>query len=276
MKHLFVSDLDGTLLNKNGELSEDTVNILNKAIDEGLQFTISTARTPTTALKIVEPLHLRLPVMLMNGVLIYDIEKKNYQYKAVMDETVIMVLLGMIKMKGLNCFLYSLKDDQFNAYYDSADSVSLNYFRNERVMKFDKKFTEVEDLTLVTNKDIIYCMLREPKEKLEALYRELSVVKGVKADFYKDIYSDDYYMLEIYSDRASKKNALDYVRKEGKYDFITSFGDNLNDMSLKEASNAFYAVANAHPDIQNMADGVVDANYEDGVARFLEQWMKES
>ncbi len=240
MKHLFVSDLDGTLLNKNGELSANTVNILNKAIDEGLQFTISTARTPTTALKIVEPLHLNLPIMLMNGVLIYDIRKKNYQYKAVMDETVVMVLLGMIKMKGLNCFLYSLQDDQFNAYYDSADSVSLNYFRNERVMKYDKKFTEVEDLTLVTNKDIIYCMLREPKEKLEALYRELSVVKGVKADFYKDIYSDDYYMLEIYSDRASKKNALEYIRKEEKYDFITSFGDNLNDMSLKEASNAFY------------------------------------
>ncbi len=37
-----------------------------------------------------------------------------------------------------------------------------------------------------------------------------------------------------------------------------------------------HSIANAHPDIQNMADGVVDANYEDGVARFLEQWMKES
>lgn len=274
MRRLFVSDLDGTLLNSEAQISEETLKIINEGIERGLDFTISTARTPTTALKIIEKLNLQLPIMMMNGVLIYDIVFKQYIKKEVMDSNIIMVLLGLIKLKGLNCFLYGLDNNQFVAYYDSVESTSLNYFRNERIMKYDKKFTEVEDLSLVAGRDIIYCMLREPKEKLEALYRELSVVKGVKAEFYPDIYSDNYYMLEIYSDKASKKEAVNYLRGTSRYDSVIGFGDNLNDKALVEASDYFYAVANAHPQIRESADAVIPSNDEDGVARFIQQMMR--
>ena len=273
MRRLFVSDLDGTLLNSEAQLSDETVAIINEGLERGMDFTISTARTPTTALKIIEKLNLRLPVMMMNGVLVYDIASKRYIKKEVMDNGVVMVLLGLIKVKGLDCFLYGLDNEQFVAYYDSVESTSLNYFRNERIMKYDKKFTEVEDLSLVAGRDIIYCMLREPKEKLEGLYRELSVVKGVKAEFYPDIYSDDYYMLEIYSDQASKKEAVNYLRGNGRYDSVVGFGDNLNDKALREACDYFYAVANAHPEIQELADSVIPSNEENGVARFIQQMM---
>lgn len=274
MKRLFVSDLDGTLLNADAEITAYTANIINEAISKGMNFTISTARTPTTALKILYKLNLQLPVMLMNGAIIYDMKSKRYVKKEVLDEQIVMVLLGLIKVKGLNCFLYGLTDDEFYAYYDSVDSQSLNYFRNERIMKYDKKFTEVEDLSLVKNKNIVYCMLREPKEKLEGLYRELSVVKGVKASFYPDIYNSEYYMLEIYSDQASKENALNYIKKEGRYDSVTGFGDNLNDIGIFNACDYFYAVSNAHPDIRNMANAVIPSNEEQGVAKYIEQMME--
>lgn len=277
MKRLFVSDLDGTLLNHEAQVSEETIRIINAGIKKGLNFTISTARTPTTALKIIERLDLRLPIMMMNGVLVYDMESEKYIKKETMESNVIMVLLGLIKVKGLNCFLYGLDGEQFVAYYDSVESTSLNYFRNERIMKYNKKFTEVEDLSLVVGKDIIYCMLREQKTKLEGLYRELSVVKGVNAEFYPDVYNEDYYMLEIYSDRASKKEAVEYLRKEGNFDSVIGFGDNLNDKALLEACDYFYAVANAQPQIQSLADAVIPSNDEDGVARFIEQiqWTGE-
>ncbi|MCM1179833.1 MAG: HAD family hydrolase [Clostridium sp.] len=275
MKRLYVSDLDGTLLNEDARISEKTVEILNREIERGLQFTISTARTPATALKIIEPLHLNLPVMMMNGVLIYDMKSKKYLKKETLEETIIMVLLGLIKTKKLSCFLYALEQNEVVAYYDSVESTSLNYFRNEWIMKYNKKFTEVDDLSLVAGNDIIYCMLREPKQMLEGLYRELSVVKGVKAEFYPDVYSDAYY-LEIYSDKASKKEAIDYLRRSGSYDSVVAFGDNLNDKALLEGSDYFYAVSNAHPEIQNMAHSIIPSNEEDGVAQFIEQMVKQT
>ncbi len=274
MKRLYVSDLDGTLLDNEAQISDETARMINSYIEQGLQFTISTARTPTTALKIVEKLNLKLPIMMMNGVLIYDMETKRYIKKETMDTNVIMVLLGLIKVKGLNCFLYGLDNEQFVAYYDSVESTSLNYFRNERIMKYDKKFTEVADLSLVAGKGIIYCMLREPKEKLEGLYRELSVVNGVKAEFYPDVYSDEYYMLEIYSENASKKEAVNYVRNAGHFDSVVGFGDNLNDQSLHAACDYFYAVENAHPQIKDIADGVISSNEDNGVAKQINEMMQ--
>lgn len=275
MKRLYVSDLDGTLLNGNAEISEKTAKIINREIEKGLHFTISTARTPATALKIIEPLHLNLPVMMMNGVLIYDMKSKKYLKMETMEETVIMVLLGLIKTKKLSCFLYALEQDEFVAYYDSVDSTSLNYFRNEWIMKYNKKFAEVDDLSLIAGNGIIYCMLREKKQMLEGLYRELSVVKGVKAEFYPDVYNDEYY-LEIYSEKASKKEAIDYLRQSGGYDSVIAFGDNLNDKALLDGSDYFYAVSNAHPEIQNMAHSIIPSNEEDGVAQFIEQMVKQT
>ncbi len=275
MRRLFVSDLDGTLLNGQAKFSDYTLSTIKKGIENGLCFTISTARTPATALHILEPLQLQLPIMMMNGVLVYDMNTGEYIKKEVLSDSVVMVLLGLIKIKGLNCFLYGQTDNEFHAYYDSVDSKSLNYFRNERIMKYNAKFTEVEDLTIVCDKNIVYCVLREPKEKLAGLYRELSVVKGVKADFYPDVYDEEYYMLEIYSERASKKAAVDFLRQYGHYDSIIGFGDNLNDKGLYDACDYFYAVANAHPEIQNMAHSIIPSNEEDGVARYIEQLMQQ-
>jgi hypothetical protein len=61
----------------------------------------------------------------------------------------------------------------------------------------------------------------------------------------------------------------------GRYDSVTGFGDNLNDTPLVEACDYFYAVGNAHPEIQNMATTVIPSNEENGVAMYLQQIMSE-
>ena len=69
---------------------------------------------------------------------------------------------------------------------------------------------------------------------------------------------------------------MQYLRKQGGYDSVTGFGDNLNDVSLYEACDYFYAVSNAHPEIQNMAVSVIPSNEQNGVARYLEQLMDQT
>lgn len=54
MSTLFVSDLDGTLLQPDARLSEETVALLNSNIDRGALFTVATARTPATVAPILE------------------------------------------------------------------------------------------------------------------------------------------------------------------------------------------------------------------------------
>ena len=64
----YISDLDGTLLNHEGQLPKDSINRLNRLIAQGLNFTIATARNYDSAYPLLSGLNLRHPVILFNGV----------------------------------------------------------------------------------------------------------------------------------------------------------------------------------------------------------------
>ena len=49
MKTLYVSDLDGTLLNSNTALTDTTIETINALVEEGMEFTFATARSITSA-----------------------------------------------------------------------------------------------------------------------------------------------------------------------------------------------------------------------------------
>ena len=60
----------------------------------------------------------------------------------------------------------------------------------------------------------------------------LKTNSDIDTAFYKDNYGDKLWYLEIFSVSASKYNAVQYLRKYGRYDRIIGFGDNYNDIPL--------------------------------------------
>lgn len=98
---LFISDLDGTLLNGNAEVTEFTRDTLNRLMAKGLNFTAATARTLASAGKILSGLDLKLPVILMNGVLIYDMTEKKYVKINSLSRELCGLIIGLSKELGL-------------------------------------------------------------------------------------------------------------------------------------------------------------------------------
>ncbi len=72
---LFVSDLDGTLLNKDQVISDYSKRELNRLINTGINFAIATARSPATVSDILDGIDIKTPVVLMNGVIILILKK---------------------------------------------------------------------------------------------------------------------------------------------------------------------------------------------------------
>ena len=72
MKTLYISDLDGTLLNENAVLSKETEDGLNALAQKNVLFSVATARTHATVTKMLANVKISVPVILMNGVCIYD------------------------------------------------------------------------------------------------------------------------------------------------------------------------------------------------------------
>lgn len=75
---LYVSDLDGTLLNHEAKISLYTKNTINSLINKGLNFSVATARALDPTLKMLDGMKLSIPIILLNGVLIYDTNSKEY------------------------------------------------------------------------------------------------------------------------------------------------------------------------------------------------------
>ena len=273
MNTLYISDLDGTLLNSHAELSAYTIDVLNRLIANGMHFSIATARTAATALMMLENVELNIPIILMNGVLVYDFKGKEYIKKEILSDTAFTNIIHVMQEMGQSGLIYTLCGDEMKTYYETRSNKPLHDFINEREVKYNKIFIQVDDFSSVADDIIYFCFLDE-QENIERLYSSIVKTEGVGIVKYCDIYSENLWYLEVFSSSASKYNAVQFLRENGRYEQIIGFGDNLNDIPLFRACDECYAVANAKDELKEIANAVIESNENDGVAKYLEQFAK--
>lgn len=268
MNQLFISDLDGTLLNQNAEISCETEKIINQLIDNGMKFSVATARTLASAGKILSGLNIRLPIILMNGVLIYNPLDKRYEVVNSLTEKLRNEIQSNAKSLNLDCFMYTIRDNSMMTYFENLSSNAMKSFYNERREKYYKSFTQVKNFLEISDEVIYYTFINK-YDKLKPLYERLSKNTQLEITFYDDIYSENLWYLEAFSAKASKKQGLKYLRQKYGFNQITAFGDNLNDLPMLEEANLKCVVSNARQELLNSADIVIGSNSDDGVAKYL-------
>ena len=271
MKTLYISDLDGTLLQQDVTLSEQTITTLNNLIDQGMLFSVATARSIASVKHILKDVRISVPIVLMNGVCIYDLSKSDYVNVETLPRKSIQALMELIEENQLKGFAYTIKDGVMSTYYEDLNNKALYDFYKERVDLYQKRFTQIEKFSSLSEEPLIYFSLANHKEKLEPVYRILEEIPELNCTFYKDNYSPDFWYLEIFSKSASKYHAVQYLRTHMGFDHIVCFGDNRNDLPLFEACDRRIAVGNAVTELKEKADLIIEKNYENGVANWLEQ-----
>ncbi len=269
MKTLYISDLDGTLLNADAEINEETAQTLTQLIQNGLHFSIATARTQATVVQMLQNIPVNVPIILMNGVAIYDLQQKRYTHIEPIAKNGALALLDAIDKQLHSGFLYCIDDGHLSTYYENTDSPTAQAFIEERQKKYNKKFTKVSSFRECLSRNIVYYSIDNKKECLEPAYETLCRCPDLHVEFYRDIYNTDHWYLEISSANASKKNAVLRLKESGGFDRVVSFGDNLNDLPMFEVSDECYAVLNAKDEVKSRATGVIAANTENGVTHFL-------
>lgn len=78
---LFISGLDNVLLTMDETLTPYSKVVLNKMLDDGAQFTVSTMKTPAVIVEKLRDIRIKLPVIAMDGAVLFDIENKRYLKK---------------------------------------------------------------------------------------------------------------------------------------------------------------------------------------------------
>ena len=110
--NLYLSDMDGTLLDGNGALPEKTRGQLKNMLAHGLLFTVASARTPLSAIPLLKGLDLQVPAILMSGALIYDMKSHRILDTVSFDAQEMKILCQAEQETGCRGLLISEKGER--------------------------------------------------------------------------------------------------------------------------------------------------------------------
>lgn len=244
MKILYVSDLDGTLLNKNEEVNLYTVQQLNKLIDHGLNFTISTGRGNSVR-TILKAIHFKLPIMILNGTLNYDFAKKEYIDGKPIPKEKVLEIMQVVNAFGFQKF-------------------EIQTILDNKVSRFAISHWDEKSPCLALN-------IVNTKEKMEELSKILNQISGINFFIHKKVYSEHEWFCDIVLENVSKASRLKNFKEQYGFDKVIAFGDSENDLPLADVADEFYAVENATNIVKQRATAVIGSGFNNGVVHFISQ-----
>ncbi|MBQ4353475.1 MAG: HAD family phosphatase [Clostridia bacterium] len=278
-KTLFISDLDGTLLNAQANLPAEAARRINRLTGQGVMITYATARTVRSVSSILGEIDFTLPgacpAALMNGVLVRDMKTGEYIRAAVLDRDKAQAVLDAVTAGGdAEPFIYALDrdtpiaGDPLITCWKRLANDAMRAFMDERIERFGKPFVHIGSLGDVPG-EIVYFAVIGSKEAVTAAAERVGGIAGTKYACYRDAYSPSVWYLEVFDESASKKNAAEFLRTITGADELVCFGDNHNDLPMFEAADVSVAVENAVGEVKAAADSVTD-----DVVKFIEEYLQ--
>lgn len=278
MSTLYVSDLDGTLLNCGQRISEESIRILNELLKNGLHFTVATARSIESAQPLLERLQLTLPGIFINGVFITELQTRQPLQAHFVPSSLGREIMNHYLLAGLNPIVYTVDlEGRPHVYYRGIHNLSEEAYIGDRLQRQDSRFRLVDDYDICMTEQIVTINAIDVQDKLSDVHQRFASHNGeCTAHFGPDIYAPGYHWLEITHLQATKRQAVQYMKEAFGYEKLVCFGDNLNDLSMFAAADECYAVSNAHDEVKRAATGVIGSNDEDGVAKFIREHFEPS
>ena len=265
---LIVFDLDGTLLDSQGAVSDYTRDTLVRLSDLGVAYTVATGRTLHAARELLAPHGFRLPQVYKNGVMIWDPASDVYTHSNFLSLTEVEHVLGAVLNQGVAPFVFTLEPGNRHAIYhtrlrsDIERKLADDFARRTGVevrpasmLPADAEITNVSALGTVEAIGMIEAMIRD--EPCLVAYAGQAWEGG------------DWRWIDIHHSKASKGGAIDTLREQLGASRVVCFGDSDNDLSMFERADESYAPDNAADHVKKAASQVIGRHDEDGIARFL-------
>lgn len=270
---LFVSDLDGTLLNSSSQVSAESARMIGQAVAKGALFSVATARTPATVIPLLRDVPMRHPAVVMTGAALYNLSTYEFSRLQFMPEGVTERLLTLYRKHGVATFVYTFKDNRLDVYHIGALNDHERGFMAQRAHTRVKRFLVPAsgESPLPPNLDntvLLYSV--QPWLPALSLYEEVKE-KGLPVNplCYHDNLGEEWGQLEMFSHTADKAKAVEALASDLRADRIVAFGDNVNDIPLFSLADEKIAVQGAVAPLKELATDIIGSNDSDAVASFI-------
>ncbi len=267
---LYVTDMDGTLLDNSSRVSSESAEIIADLTEQGALITVATARTPATVDPLLSVTRIACQAIVMTGAAMWDCRHKIMTHTRLLPSETAVQLIDMFRSYGIDPFIYTVaSQSHLDVYHGNKLSHIEELFYLERKNLKLKKFHLGQQVPADgIDRAILFFAIGE-SDKVTALARELDRRGDCAVSCYPDIITHGNHLIEVFCHGVSKASAIETLARELDVNRIVVFGDNLNDLPMMEIADVAVAVENAFPQVKEKADIVIESNAAHSVARFI-------
>ncbi len=221
---LLVARLDDAITQHKESLTPYSKVELNRIIDDGAKLTLATMRTPASLIKPLADIHLKLPIIVMDGAALYDFSTNTFLHAYILSHETAEALCAKANALDMQCFVNTLADNSLIIYhgelYNDAeisirDELSRSPYRNY----IKRPFTRQDK--------VIYVMCIDKTEKIEGFNNQLiseGLDKKLKILCYASKDYPGYSYIKIYNKNASCENMVQYLLEDEKLEKVCMIG----------------------------------------------------
>ncbi len=285
MYKLVAIDLDGTLLNSYGEVSNENKQAIKRAINKGVEIVLSSGRIGNSVESIANELGANNYYISGNGSMLYNMKEEKIEYENFISKE---KMLKLIKICDENSIYYSIytenmvitKSLKYNVVFYNYENSKKAFDKRTNINIVQNIYEYVENLednkflkiTICDDSEIIFSRIIEKFKKINNI--DVLEVSHMSRKIIKDGTEEvpiEYYYTEITNKNVDKWTAIEYLieKLNIKKEEVIAIGDNMNDKLMIKNAGVGVAMGQSNPIIREMADVVTQDNNNNGVANIL-------
>ena len=279
---LVASDLDGTIIDKNNNISKKNFKAIEKMRQNNIEFTICTGKSYSVSKKICEQFNASYGVF-GNGTQIIDFKTGKEIKRNTLSKQDLLFCITFAKRNNLHIHLYTENE----IITEKLEYMDLRNFKLKSQNSTDSlKFKIVKNIISyieTNNLDVFSVIISTEISELKTFENLLTINENVFSTFinkrgtYKDnIIDKDYEYLIISPANVNKNEAINFLSKYlniPKSDMM-AIGDNVNDLEMVKEAGIGVAVKEAYDELKEVAKYVTKASVSDGAfAEAIEKFI---
>jgi Cof subfamily protein (haloacid dehalogenase superfamily) len=257
---LVLSDVDGTLVTKEKELTARSIEAVERLHEAGILFAVTSGRPPRGMSMLVEPLALATPIAAFNGGLLASPELEVLEEHTIPDRLVAPAL-ELLASFGLSTWVYRGND------WLVLDPDGAHVEREAHTVRFEPRVVESFDGAASKVAKIVGV-----SDDHDAVAAAVAVERDRFGDHVSASSSQSYYV-DVTHPRANKGDVLRFL--SGHYDIpqeeIAAIGDMPNDVLMFALAGVSVAMGQSSREVQRAARYVTTANDDEGFATAVDR-----
>lgn len=268
---LFVSDLDGTLLRPDANLSAFSRAALVHLPTDGLAFTVASARSVVSMQAILGDLPLALPVIEFNGAFLSDFRTGRHLVVNALDPTRATDIYQALRQRKFAPFVSTFDGTDDCLHCETLTNDGAAWYWSDRERAGDRRLRTWDKICLRHQIVCLTAIGRE--EELRELATMVAAIGGEQIEMhcFPNAYSPGWWWLTVHDRRATKDQAIRLLAAQFGFGLenLVVFGDQINDVKMFQLAPVSVAVADAVAELKAIATHVIGPAGEDSVARWL-------